>query len=62
MPETEPPAPETAVSTDSVEDVLDFLDSDGLDGYNYAYLDEHTKREVRRSILKAIALPGHQVP
>jgi alpha-D-ribose 1-methylphosphonate 5-phosphate C-P lyase len=62
MTETEPPAPETAVSTDSVEDVLDFLDSDGLDGYNYAYLDEHTKREVRRSILKAIALPGHQVP
>jgi alpha-D-ribose 1-methylphosphonate 5-phosphate C-P lyase len=62
MTETEPPAPETVVSTDSVEDVLDFLDSDGLDGYNYAYLDEHTKREVRRSILKAIALPGHQVP
>ena len=62
MTETEPPAPETAVSTDSVEDVLDSLDSDGLEGYNYAYLDEHTKREVRRSILKAIALPGHQVP
>jgi alpha-D-ribose 1-methylphosphonate 5-phosphate C-P lyase len=34
----------------------------GLTGYNYAYLDEHTKREVRRAVLKAIALPGHQVP
>lgn len=34
----------------------------GLDGYNYAYLDEHTKREVRRGILTAIAIPGHQVP
>lgn len=62
MTETEPPAPETTVSTDSVEDVLNSLDDDGLDGYNYAYLDEHTKREVRRSVLKAIALPGHQVP
>ncbi|MDY7083431.1 MAG: alpha-D-ribose 1-methylphosphonate 5-phosphate C-P-lyase PhnJ, partial [Halobacteria archaeon] len=34
----------------------------GKQGYNYAYLDEHTKREVRRAILKAIAIPGHQVP
>jgi alpha-D-ribose 1-methylphosphonate 5-phosphate C-P lyase len=30
--------------------------------YNYAYLDEQTKRMVRRTILKAVALPGHQVP
>lgn len=30
--------------------------------YNYAFLDEGTKREVRRSILKAIAIPGYQVP
>jgi alpha-D-ribose 1-methylphosphonate 5-phosphate C-P lyase len=36
--------------------------SAGLAGYNYAYLDEHTKREVRRATLKAIAIPGHQVP
>jgi alpha-D-ribose 1-methylphosphonate 5-phosphate C-P lyase len=34
----------------------------GKQGYNYAYLDEHTKREVRRAVLKAIAIPGHQVP
>ena len=30
--------------------------------YNYAYLDEQTKRMVRRAVLKAVALPGHQVP
>ena len=31
-------------------------------GYNFAYLDEQTKRMVRRAILKAVAIPGHQVP
>ncbi|MFP1736984.1 alpha-D-ribose 1-methylphosphonate 5-phosphate C-P-lyase PhnJ [Lonsdalea quercina] len=30
--------------------------------YNYAYLDEITKGMIRRAILKAIAIPGHQVP
>ena len=28
----------------------------------YAYLDERTKRNVRRSLLKALAIPGWQVP
>ena len=32
------------------------------EGYNFAYLDEQTKRMVRRAILKAIAIPGYQVP
>jgi alpha-D-ribose 1-methylphosphonate 5-phosphate C-P lyase len=31
-------------------------------GYNFAYLDEHTKRMIRRALLKAVAIPGHQVP
>src|ERR1700733_5653662 len=31
-------------------------------GYNFAYLDEQTKRMLRRAILKAIAIPGHQIP
>ena len=53
---------ETSGTTDSVDAALESLESEGLDGYNFAYLDEHTKREVRRSLLKAIALPGHQVP
>lgn len=30
--------------------------------YNYAFLDEGTKREIRRKILKAVSIPGHQVP
>lgn len=30
--------------------------------YNFAYLDEQTKRSIRRAILKAIAIPGHQIP
>jgi alpha-D-ribose 1-methylphosphonate 5-phosphate C-P lyase len=32
------------------------------DSYNFAYLDEQTKRMIRRAILKAVAIPGHQVP
>jgi len=35
--------------------------SEGQD-YNFAYLDEQTKRMIRRAILKAIAVPGYQVP
>src|ERR1700757_192957 len=31
-------------------------------GYNFAYLDEQTKRMIRRAVLKAVAIPGYQVP
>jgi len=31
-------------------------------GYNFAYLDEQTKRMIRRCLLKAVAVPGYQVP
>jgi alpha-D-ribose 1-methylphosphonate 5-phosphate C-P lyase len=31
-------------------------------GYNFAFLDEQTKKEIRRRILKAVAVPGYQVP
>ena len=34
---------------------------DGLE-YNFAYLDEQTKRMIRRALLKAVAVPGYQVP
>jgi len=30
--------------------------------YNFAFIDEGAKREIRRTILKAIAIPGYQVP
>ena len=33
-----------------------------LASYNFAYLDEQTKRMIRRALLKAIAIPGYQVP
>ena len=33
-----------------------------LASYNFAYLDEQTKRMIRRAILKGIAVPGYQVP
>ncbi len=30
--------------------------------YNFAFIDEATKKEVRRQILKAVCIPGYQVP
>src|SRR5262244_3020538 len=33
-----------------------------IGGYNFAYLDEQTKRMIRRALLKAVAIPGYQVP
>ncbi len=33
-----------------------------MSDYNYAYLDEQTKRMIRRAILKGLAIPGYQVP
>lgn len=33
-----------------------------MSGYNFAYLDEQTKRMIRRAVLKAVAIPGHQIP
>lgn len=31
-------------------------------GYNFAFLDEQSKKEIRRRMLKAVAIPGYQVP
>ena len=33
-----------------------------MSDYNFAYLDEQTKRMIRRAILKGLAIPGYQVP
>ena len=33
-----------------------------MSGYNFGYLDEQTKRMIRRALLKAVAIPGHQIP
>ncbi len=32
------------------------------DAYNFGFLDERTKKMIRRAILKAVAIPGYQVP
>lgn len=34
----------------------------GPPAFNFAYLDEQTKRMIRRALLKAVAVPGYQVP
>lgn len=31
-------------------------------GYAFAYLNDQTKRMIRRALLKAVAIPGYQVP
>ncbi|MGL5574688.1 MAG: alpha-D-ribose 1-methylphosphonate 5-phosphate C-P-lyase PhnJ [Sarcina sp.] len=33
-----------------------------MNNYNFAFLDEGSKREIRRATLKAVAIPGYQVP
>ncbi|QOL79630.1 alpha-D-ribose 1-methylphosphonate 5-phosphate C-P-lyase PhnJ [Pseudooceanicola spongiae] len=33
-----------------------------MNAYNFAYLDEQTKRMIRRALLKGMAIPGYQVP
>ncbi len=42
--------------------MLSDLDLEDDAAYSFAYLDEQTKRMIRRSILKAVAIPGYQVP
>lgn len=38
------------------------LKKQSSEGFNFAYLDEQTKRSIRRTLLKAVAIPGHQIP
>lgn len=35
---------------------------EAVSGYSYGFLDAVSKREIRRSLLKAVAIPGYQVP
>jgi alpha-D-ribose 1-methylphosphonate 5-phosphate C-P lyase len=37
-------------------------DHDKAREYNFAFINEAAKREIRRKILKAVAIPGYQVP
>lgn len=53
--EFDPAAPAIAGDAPALDDARD-------PNFNFAYLDEGTKRMIRRAILKAIAIPGYQVP
>jgi alpha-D-ribose 1-methylphosphonate 5-phosphate C-P lyase len=35
---------------------------EAVSGYSYGFLDAVSKREIRRGLLKAVAIPGYQVP
>ena len=48
----------TAIGTNDA----DTHNLDSTESYNFAYLDEQTKRMIRRALLKALAIPGYQVP
>ncbi|MDO5044365.1 MAG: alpha-D-ribose 1-methylphosphonate 5-phosphate C-P-lyase PhnJ, partial [Coriobacteriia bacterium] len=32
------------------------------EAYNFAFLDEGSKREIRRALISAVCIPGYQVP
>ncbi|WP_321372447.1 alpha-D-ribose 1-methylphosphonate 5-phosphate C-P-lyase PhnJ [uncultured Desulfuromusa sp.] len=36
--------------------------NESMYGYNFAFLDDSAKKDIRRSLLKAVAIPGYQVP
>ena len=38
------------------------IHGEAVNGYSYGFLDAISKREIRRSLLKAVAIPGYQVP
>lgn len=46
----------------NVHDAVTSHETQAAQGYNFAYLDEQTKRMLRRALLKAVAVPGYQVP
>ena len=51
--------------TNNVIKIKDFKVDKGLpfdQEYNFAYLDENTKKMIRRAIIKALCIPGYQVP
>lgn len=41
--------------------MIEYTENENND-YNFAFLDEGSKREIRRAVIKAISIPGYQVP
>ena len=46
----------------NMDQLAEIAAGDAQSNFNFAYLDERTKRMIRRSLLKAVAIPGYQVP
>lgn len=46
----------------ALQGLVDSSRPTGQAGYSFAYLPDDAKREVRRALLKAVCIPGHQVP
>jgi alpha-D-ribose 1-methylphosphonate 5-phosphate C-P lyase len=55
-------APDTMQTASDMSAELASHETQAAEGYNFAYLDEQTKRMLRRALLKAVAVPGYQVP
>lgn len=53
---------ETASETGATPSVNSLLGAGRTTGVGTAVLDEHAKREIRRTVLTAVAVPGYQVP
>ncbi len=52
---------DTSPKTVSIKDWRSSIPS-ARKGYSYGFLDEGAKREIRRKMLKAVAIPGCQIP
>ncbi len=52
----------TAVTPIPVDETPVSTSGETLPGYNYAFLDELSKKAIRRATLKAVCIPGYQVP
>jgi len=51
-----------AANENDLAPLAEVAGEDVQSNFNFAYLDERTKRMIRRALLKAVAIPGYQVP
>jgi alpha-D-ribose 1-methylphosphonate 5-phosphate C-P lyase len=50
------------VTVSALTDLLHRAEPAHISGYLWAYLDNESKREIRRALLKAVCVPGHITP
>jgi alpha-D-ribose 1-methylphosphonate 5-phosphate C-P lyase len=53
---------ETQNSTSLERENNNFILQKNIYSYQFGFLDEDAKKEIRRTLLKAVAIPGYQVP